>query len=287
MRKLLLFSVFFNCIILNGFSDNTIRAGFYYDTDRNIEINIIESNRIKMYKIWSSWHPFQDLVDREGYFNIVSEYDITFIDIYWDNKTNDKYLLLFYADKNYFILYTNDSEPFFIGKRSNIAWGAIEREYAGGTMFASPEKISATSFLIENDVIYSPDNILNLSIGQPWVEGVTGHGIGEKIILSGNFSQTYGLYISIGFVSFNRPYLYGFNSRPSRVRVSYENYFFIVNLNDTPHFQTLIVPNQWNNAEISETTLPRGILEIEILNIYPGTRWADTCINTIRMDFFQ
>ncbi len=48
-------------------------------------------------------------------------------------------------------------------------------------MFERIENISSTSFLKEKSIDYKPENLQNYNLDSPWVEGVTGYGIGEKI----------------------------------------------------------------------------------------------------------
>jgi hypothetical protein len=52
-----------------------------------------------------------------------------------------------------------------------------------------------------------------------------------------------------------------------------------VDLKDTPHYQEIKLP-----SDISDI---RGkVLILEILDVYPGTKYEDTCINTIVCELY-
>jgi len=129
--------------------------------------------------------------------------------------------------------------------------------------------ISASSFLIEGDTVYSPDNLVNFDSCKPWVDGVKGNGVGEKISIVTDYSFNM-LILSNGFVSYKKPYLYNSNSRIKRFHLYNEegNIDIEYELQDTPNYQVIEL-----NSETSDLTL-------EILSIYAGNRWPnDTCLN--------
>ena len=273
MKRIFAFFVLLICGLINAFSDvayNIRTTGYYELTDRNTTytgtaMGFTDQGKVTMYQRNNrEW-----IGVNEGIYNISNENIVSFIDILWDNNRQDKYLFLFYGDNSIIMLYDNDSEPIFIGFWTPDA-NSDERFYMSDPF--AEANITATSSLREGNIVYSP-NISNLSIGRPWVEGVDGYGIGEKLILHDLSPGVSGLYISIGFVSFNRPHLYAFNSRPSRIRVTYNNMSLIFDLDDVPHYQFFHLPE----AATWETLT----VEIEILEVYSGTRWDDTCINSI------
>jgi len=137
------------------------------------------------------------------------------------------------------------------------------------------ERLSASSMLREGNKSYSAGN-LDSKIGVCWAEGVKGQGIGEKIIINGeDDSIWFDLYISTGFVSYEKPYLFRENSRPKKLRISFEGEDpKIVGLADTPNIQYL--------GFFANYDMEKKNLWIEILEVYPGTKYTDTCIN-----FFQ
>jgi hypothetical protein len=218
-------------------------------------------SKITIYKI--------DLVtgiatEERGNYTMLMKHNVPFIDVTWENKATDKFLML--SNSTTCFLYKNpDPYPYVLGFSGGYNRGEL--------IFRTPENIKASSSLAESEKLYSPDQI-NLKLGEAWVEGVSGQGLHEKLfIMQPNCTA---LYISIGFVSFTKPYLYQENSRPKVITVSVEKKFsFTVDLLDTPNFQTIILPQRLG---INDQ------LVIEILDVYPGTKYEDTCINCILYD---
>jgi hypothetical protein len=163
-------------------------------------------------------------------------------------------------------LYDEEAEPaFFRGARGGP--NVIEALYYFRDAF------SASSYLTEGDITYKPENLGSHSTRKPWVEGVPGQGIGEEIYIDRWFGR---LWISIGFVSYDRPELYELNSRPKTIRVVSEatGDERLVELEDTPNPQSIDVPGEWETAS-------DGGIRIRIEEVYPGSRWDDTAINFI------
>ena len=106
----------------------------------------------------------------------------------------------------------------------------------------------------------------------PWVEGVEGNGIGEKIEITFN-DDFQGISILGGFVDIVRPYLFRANSRPRQIKitsVSDESPFeMFVNFHDSVQYTDVIFPKKTNH------------IVIEIIEVYDGEKWQDTCISTI------
>ncbi len=139
-----------------------------------------------------------------------------------------------------------------------------------------PMQPSVTSFLTEGETKYDAGNLATFAPSRPWVEGVKGPGIGEKIIdkhpptLEDPY-RTRALIFSNGYVSYDKPYLYEKNARVKKLRVynSRNEFDFEVELEDTPNPQLIVLP-----VETTEVVL-------EIREVYPGTQWEDTCVNFI------
>lgn len=142
---------------------------------------------------------------------------------------------------------------------------------AEGLYSVSSSKISATSELTEGNTIYSVSNLSNLQLNKPWVEGVKGNGEGEKIIINCRASF---IYFFNGYVSYTKPYLYEQNSRPKKIKLtlldSKEKEELIFDLKDTP-----------NPQKLSLNTFYSGKIELEILEVYSGSKYQDTCINSL------
>jgi hypothetical protein len=200
------------------------------------------------------------IFSRAGQYTVNYEYSVPFLTIDYDDGENKKLLML--RDDTICALF-NNNELVFLG--ANTSFNRREG-------FVTPSRITATSYLAENNVMYSPDVLTRKPrLDNPWVENVIGQGIGEKLFITNTIAIE--MFISIGFVSFNRPYLYTMNSRPKEIRISVDGKFsFIQHLSDTPNYQKIIFP---------EGVINNDIIVIEILSVYEGTRYQDTCINNI------
>lgn len=132
-------------------------------------------------------------------------------------------------------------------------------------------KYIASSSLKEKDTIYSASNLGDFSLKKPWVEGVPGYGIGEYILITQDGKEAYfrELLISIGFVSYDNPFLYEQNSRPRLIELTTKDGTLscLVELQDTPNIQIIKLPK------------PVKDLKVLIRDVYKGTKWDDTCIN--------
>jgi|GEM_PF-6470664 len=172
---------------------------------------------------------------------------------------NKKYLCLKCDELLY--LYKENGQPFFAGTKFSY----MESE------FIKPiNDIKSSSNLSEGNLVYSSEDMSN-AIGKPWAEGVEKSGIGEWIKFTVNPRQE--LYISIGFVDYNRPYLYWDNSRPKTVMLYFNDILYKeIHLADTPDFQKIIIP---------ESVRENTELKIEIRDVYIGSKYDDTCINMI------
>jgi hypothetical protein len=193
--------------------------------------------------------------------------NITFLNVHFDNENDERWLIL--ANGTLCDIYKSD------GKHIQGVTGSVNRTEI--IWIWSKDLISASSYLQENNFSYLPNNLsIDYKTDNPWVEGVDGLGINEKIYFEKRYVSNGSMHISIGYVSYNKPYLYNQNSRPKRIKLSVENKFSIIaDLKDTPHYQEIKFP--------SDITMD-DILILEILDVYPGTKYEDTCINTI---FFE
>lgn len=175
-------------------------------------------------------------------------------------KGTNKWLVLF--SDGFMYAYRSDSES------------PVKNGFYGSNGYRIREySYFASSSLKENNTLYSANNLSNIELMKPWVEGVSGYGIGEYIIVTQNSKEVYfsELLISIGFVSYEKPYLYEKNSRPKQIELTTEDgaFNYVVELFDTPNIQTI--------------KLPKAVRDIKIIikDIYKGTEWDDTCINFI------
>jgi hypothetical protein len=143
--------------------------------------------------------------------------------------------------------------------------------------------IEATSELKEGNIIYSANNLVNPDILMPWVEGVNGPGIGQKLKLKlgGNYNPDWmGILLSNGYVDYNRPYLYTNNNRIKTIRIWYGDTgdYTDYDIKDTAHYQYLAFSSKYGGYNSS---INIQYITLEIVDIYSGDRWDDTCINLI------
>ena len=200
-----------------------------------------------------------DEEESKGTYTLDVQDKITFVNVNFSNGKKERFLLL--ASNVIGVLYNSDGNRVAFG----MSGGANRANVVDG-----PGSVSASSFLKEGAVSYLPKNISDWDkTDKPWVEGVDGYGIGEKLIFNcspGSF------HISIGYVSYKKPYLYTQNSRPKTIKITVEGEEpIIVELKDTPHYQQVMHPGY-------------GTTVLEILDVYPGTKYKDTCINSIICD---
>ena len=197
-------------------------------------------------------------------YDIFEKHGIPFISIK-NEKIAETQLIL--VNDDFIVLYReNEKTPYFIGQS--------QEGHGPWNMFEKIENINSTSFLKEKHIDYKPENLLNYNLDSPWVEGVTGYGIGEKITFECKRGK--GLVIGIGYVSFEKPYLYEKNSRPKSVKLTLKdkNLSKVYELKDTPNPQALLFPYDERYE---------GKVELEILDVYKGVAWDDTCINFIQV----
>jgi hypothetical protein len=179
---------------------------------------------------------------------------------------NEEWLFLY--SKHFSIIYKDSENSFFATIGHAIEFNNVRNAAC-----------EATSFLTEGDKKYEPANLRSNEPDAPWIEGVAGDGVGEKIFLTwqtwserdGSRGGMGALIISNGYVSYEKPYLYETNNRVRKIRVTDSDgaFSFITELEDTPNPQVVFLPS-----------VPEK-MEIEILSVYKGTTWDDTCINFI------
>lgn len=133
----------------------------------------------------------------------------------------------------------------------------------------------ASSFLIEGKAKYEPENLSTIE-GLPWASK-NGYGINDiiKISFSGNNYSQLAFYN--GFQSESRPDLYKANSRAKKIKIKnlqtgLSKVFIIQDIPDAQEFPIL-------DLFLSKNT--NVTLEITILEVYPGDRFKDLCIQAI------
>jgi hypothetical protein len=278
MKTKVLYIVIFQCIFFIGnlFSINFSAA----DLMRSVKL---DNNKI-IFDGSETWIT-------EGYYVIEGheEYNIeweiqngiSFISFNYDgkmlgNETHGlkKYLVLYDETKNFMFLTLYNSNNDLIYEI--FGWKYTVDAGRGGRATASSE-------LREGNIIYSIENLINVDHLIPWAEGVDGSGIGQKInmTLSGNNTPNwFGLLFSNGYVDYNRTHLYSDNNRVKKIRIYFGDLgnYMDFDIKDTPNYQYLQFPyayqDYFNGLIIKYIT-------IEILEVYRGNKWDDTCINLL------
>lgn len=146
--------------------------------------------------------------------------------------------------------------PYFIGSNSDY-----KREITPLT------QVNSSSFLSEKTTVYSPINLAKIELNKPWVERVSGVGLGEKITL--NKGDCTGMYLVNGYVSLDRPDLYEKNSRVQQLVISSPS---------TDNKQYELIIDTAKPQFIDLTQFPANEIELTITAVYNGTKYEDTCI---------
>jgi len=177
------------------------------------------------------------------------------------------------GNQKWLILFSKGMMYIFTGDNKKPVDGGILGRYIHNIGISEYE-YSADSYLKEDHIEYLPQNMGNTATKRPWVEGVDGQGIGQKIYITKKTNTNAGiisLILSNGFVSYQKPYLYKYNSRLKMIRISNEKKSFEITykIEDTPNIQIIGLPEKTPDVVI------------EIVAVYPGKRWEDTSVNFI------
>lgn len=132
---------------------------------------------------------------------------------------------------------------------------------------------SVSSYLQEGEEIYGPDNLSKIT-GLPWASG-SGFGLHETITLENlDINDKYLIFYN-GYQSKEKPHLYRNNSRLKTGRLfnSKGNYINI-DFEDTQKYKIIDISELFGN-ELDTT------ISMEIVDVYPGIKYKDLCIQAI------
>ena len=136
-------------------------------------------------------------------------------------------------------------------------------------------EITTTSYLTEGTTTYNINNTKTIE-GLPFVPA-TGETYSNVITLKTDTPNNRGFVIQNGYISKERPDLYGKNCRVKTLKVIYPNiespFEQIVTLKDDTSLQ--FVPFMWNLLDDCKE------VQIVIDSVYQGTKYDDVCINYI------
>lgn len=259
----IMFEVFFVSAVEMTYSDQGERIKI---TENKLEI--IQHEDYENFRVTESYDIIQEIKNNLLY--ITFNYTGSFLRNHPHGRTT---LLIIYT-----LPYTNSSGWWGSDKQLAMYDKDNKLVYSiyNGKMEIKTEctDISATSEMKEGNVVYEAKSLWDYRNLKPWVEGVNGSGIGQKISIEyDTIFRFHGILVSNGFVDFNRPHLFSSNNRVKRIKVTFGNTgtFEEFDLEDSPNFQKLSFEGGQNVKFIT----------IEILDIYKGSRYDDTCINKI------
>jgi len=212
-----------------------------------------------------TWRSVQDggVITVTVPYKVIENNKVPFL-CYGENYEN-KYLIMY--NHVLLFLYNSKEELDYIGIRLGTGVGIKHLDVVTGVSTGT----KASSFLKEGNILYYPQNIETPKIGYPWVEGVPGYGIGEWVEIEINmYDQTIVLALMNGYVSYNKPYLYEQNSRIKKLEISGRNNSMLVDIPDSPNLYEIKIDSRFG-----------GTLRLTIKDVYPGTKWSDTCLESI------
>lgn len=104
----------------------------------------------------------------------------------------------------------------------------------------------------------------------PWVEGANGNGINETITIEYK-EPVEGVSILNGYTDINNMKLFKENSRLKKIRIDYldSGQYIEASFEDKVYFKYI------------PFVKPTSKIRITILDVYPGTKYSDTCVSAI------
>lgn len=275
MKKLI--SLIFLIMGVTDVNAQFIPHGFAYAINPAISITFLDGCRVLVENNDKIGSPEEITIKK---FDLKTFFGVPFMTISCKGKTNRVVVLY---NKELFFVYKGDYvDPYLIG--FNCYPSEATAEYDESVFSASNE-------LIEGNRVYTVKNLASWKLGSVWA--VPNHGINETITIDyggGPTTKTMKesgqaemveqvLYLFSGYISYEKPELYRYNSRPKKIKVTLTdqetqkktNYFF--DLKDTPNPQKLQFDEFFGNK----------IITITILEAYEGIKYSDLCINHIFM----
>lgn len=198
------------------------------------------------------------------------------------------------------LFYLNAKDSQMGTSKEHLAEENLHALKKGGSITISRSSILASSYLgFGKNNTYYPSNIIDQDLKTAWCAGNKSNGIGEVIVLPSAANSDDYLEIFPGFGKSKQLFLE--NNRLRKVRVftaknvttsnqsekikPTKNQIELVHLSDKEvelddnfKFQSLDLPKPKKDDPEGE----RIAVGIEILSIYPGSKYKDTCISEVR-----
>lgn len=116
------------------------------------------------------WNRESNVTHTEKYpYGLTSEYGMRYLEYGRGFATR---MIVLSSDRMMLLSDGDDRPPYYSG----VSTGALSME-----LYRSPERLESSSTLVENMRVYGPENLRRIDLGQPWVEGAAGLGVGEWI----------------------------------------------------------------------------------------------------------
>lgn len=133
-------------------------------------------------------------------------------------------------------------------------------------------QIAASSALREGSTLHGPGNAFDGNWNTAWVEGVSGYGSGEYLVIGFPAGTAiHGLGIAAGYQKSSD--LFWKNSAPATLLVGTENNCYRLNLDaEYGYYEEFNFPS---------SIISDGAFVIMIENVRPGSQYKDTCISEI------
>lgn len=190
---------------------------------------------------------------------------------------NEKYIILTCRVRDFHFLTLvcsrEASKNFFKNWEIYYNYSEIDSKNTSMPCMRGFKVIKADSFLVEklkngSELNYLPDYTWISYI--PWA--TRGDSDKKRIFLEPNSTITYNtIVIANGFICFDKPYLYEQNSRAKKIRITWDNQSKDFELQDTPNFQTIVLSDKDEKYD--------GTIQLEILEVYNGTKYSDVVIS--------
>lgn len=286
------------------FSKNSDQKYKEYINDRNIEL-IYKTD--KTFRLDSQTYDF--IYENSFFIKITKEFEKDRIDEYsiyqrngdnfviknsWSMGGPDKEGMEYYEDGNFSIncdindikKLKSDNEQINLSNAAIIGYDSnleplvpfLFLDY--DVINTVPVSYTATSELKETSAYYAAENLRKIE-GLPWASE-NGYGINDKINIKLPRYRTLKLNFYNGFQSKEKSYLYKANSRAKKIRItSLENKISKeFELKDIPEKQLIDL------YELYSTEFEYVTLQIEILEVYPGDKYKDLCIQAIIPEYW-
>lgn len=260
MRARLVFIILTICVSMMYAEEKEVFHGVNKDTFKSVVFNddglisFYDAANTDKYDIWNQSFKY-NLVKKEKFYTLelkISNFSKSLLAL----KSN--YCLVLYDAET--------SNCCFLGM--NIPTRQVESVFF-------PKSIEATSELKEKNITYSAKNLANVKSDSCWCEGVDDYGIGQSLKVRINAKK---LVIITGYISVKKQYLFEANARPRKITIEF------VDANTSAEYELLDTPNP---QVIDFADNYHGTIKIIIDEVYPGTKYKDTCISSIICKYLE